>query len=82
MIMAMAQNNLFEWKVQILSNVEAPPFLTVKHVKLNYNYCKHLDKLSLLINYITFARKSVNSSSYFNKKTFLSGEKIEGEMVP
>ena len=43
---------LFIYKSQILP--------CNQHI-IYYNYCTHLEKLSWLINYITFARKLVNS---------------------
>ena len=42
------------------------------------NLFKEQHKINV-INYITFARKLVNSFHTLIKKTFLSGERIEGE---
>ena len=38
--------------------------------------------MSLLINYVSFARNLFNSFLIQRLKTFLSREKVEGEMVP
>ena len=41
-----------------------------------------MEELLLLINYVLFARKKFNQFFKIYMKTFLSGEKVEGEMVP
>ena len=47
-------------------------------LKLYYNCCKHLEKLSLPINYITFAKSLVNSFRTSIKNFFAKGEDRRG----
>ena len=49
-------------------------------VKSFYNYYKFLGKLSLLVNYISFARKLFNTFKILNGN-FSVGEKVEGKIV-